>query len=93
MPGWTFRTAADYKTTSREVLTCSLHACLVLDAVQDVGLAILILLFEDQGCDLNQKAGQLGLHGSRSAAEPCLSVYQQCAGVKLSQGASTQPWL
>lgn len=67
--------ARDYKgVSSRGLRTCSLHACLVLDAVQNVALAILIPLLEDQGCDLNQEAGQLGLHRRKHRAEQCLVV-------------------
>ena len=51
--------------TLRRVRTSSLHASLVLDAVKNVTLAILILLLEDQGCDLHQEAGQLSLHCNR----------------------------
>ena len=40
-----------------ECCTCSLHASLVQDAVQDIAAAILILLLEYQGCDFNQEAG------------------------------------
>lgn len=47
------------------VYTSPLHSSLVLDAIKNVTLAILILLLEDQGCDLNQEAGQLGLHCNR----------------------------
>ena len=43
------------------LLTCALHAGLVQDIVQDVSLLVLILLFEDQGGDFHQEAGQLGL--------------------------------
>ena len=49
-----------------EVLTCSLHACLVLDAVKNVALAILVSLLKNQGCDLNQEAGKLSLHCSEA---------------------------
>ena len=46
------------------VCTCALHASLVQDAVQNIALLILILLLEDQGCDLNQKTGELSLHAT-----------------------------
>ena len=47
--------------------TCALHASLVQDAVQDVALAILIFLLEDQSRDLNQETGQLSLQQRQPA--------------------------
>ena len=44
--------------------TCALHASLIQDAVQDIALLIVILLLEDQGCDLNQETGQLSLQAT-----------------------------
>lgn len=41
--------------------TGALHASLVEDLVDDVALAVLVLLGQDEGCDLNQKAVQLSL--------------------------------
>ena len=58
--------------------TCALHASLVQDAVQDVALAILVLFLEDQGCDLNEETGQLGLRSQGSL--PSQAIEKQDTG-------------
>lgn len=47
--------------------TCALHAGLVQDAVQNVALAILVFLLEDQSRDLDQETGQLSLQQHKPA--------------------------
>ena len=65
---------------STRCCTCALHASFVKNAVQDIALLVVILFLEDQGCDLNQEAGQFSLHSKcmQSALSACRQAGWSC---------------